>query len=189
LFLSILALVGARFFYLQIIKGSELKELREQNINAFEYIYPKRGRILSRDGVVLAEDRKIFSLATDLDQKPSEVSIEILSNLFPEKIKLEDLKEKVSNSLTYRRSEVILEKITQEDLAKYLVRGSDLRGFSVIEGYEREYNDHPSIFHVLGHMGYINSTDVRYFSPRIDNYDAKLWRKSWKIRHRTSLRK
>ena len=177
LFLSILALVGARFFYLQIIKGSELKELREQNINAFEYIYPKRGRILSRDGVVLAEDRKIFSLATDLDQKPSEVSIEILSNLFPEKIKLEDLKEKVSNSLTYRRSEVILEKITQEDLAKYLVRGSDLRGFSVIEGYEREYNDHPSIFHVLGHMGYINSTDVRYFSPRIDNYDAKLWRK------------
>ena len=26
-------------------------------------------------------------------------------------------------------------------------------------------------------MGYINSTDVRYFSPRIDNYDAKLWRK------------
>ena len=88
LFLSILALVGTRFFYLQIIKGSELKELREQNINAFEYIYPKRGRILSRDGVVLAEDRKIFSLATDLDQKPSEVSIEILSNLFPKKIKL-----------------------------------------------------------------------------------------------------
>ena len=177
LFLSILALVVTRFFYLQIIKGSELRELREQNINAFEYIYPKRGRILSRDGVVLAEDRKIFSLATDIEQKPSEASIEILSNLFPEKINLEDLKEKVSNSLTYRRSEVILEKITQEDLAKYLVRGSDLRGFSVIEGYEREYNDHPSIFHVLGHMGYINSTDVRYFSPRIDNYDAKLWRK------------
>ena len=107
LFLSILALVVTRFFYLQIIKGSELRELREQNINAFEYIYPKRGRILSRDGVVLAEDRKIFSLATDIEQKPSEVSIEILSNLFPEKINLEDLKEKVSNSLTYRRSEVI----------------------------------------------------------------------------------
>ncbi len=68
-----------RFFYLQIIQGKDLKELREQNINAFEYIYPKRGRILSRDGVVLAEDRKIFSLVIDIEQKPSEESIKILS--------------------------------------------------------------------------------------------------------------
>ena len=177
LFLAILVLVLGRFFYLQIIQGENLKELREQNINAFEYIYPKRGRILSRDGVVLAEDRKIFSLAIDIEQKPDEESIKVLSELFPEKINLIDLKEKVSNSIRYRRSEIILEKIAQEDLAKYLVRGSDLRGFSVIEGYEREYNAHPSIFHVLGHMGYINSTDTKYFSPRIENYDAKLWRK------------
>ena len=67
----ILLLVTARFFYLQIIQGGELKELREQNINAFEYIYPKRGRILSRDGVVLAEDRKVFSLACLLYTSPS----------------------------------------------------------------------------------------------------------------------
>ena len=110
LFLSILVLVLGRFFYLQIIQGEDLKELREQNINAFEYIYPKRGRILSRDGVVLAEDRKIFSLAIDIEQKPSEESIKILSELFPEKINLIDLKEKVSNSLRYRRSEIILEE-------------------------------------------------------------------------------
>lgn len=177
IFLSILILVLGRFFYLQIVQGNDLRELREQNINAFEYIYPKRGRILSRDGVVLAEDRKIFSLAVDIEQKPSESSITALSNLFPETINLNDLKEKVANSIRYRKPEVILEKISQEDLAKYLVRGSELRGFSIIEGYEREYNDHPSIFHVLGHMGYLNNTDIKYFSPRIDNYDSKLWRK------------
>jgi penicillin-binding protein 2 len=177
IFLSILILVLGRFFYLQIVQGNDLRELREQNINAFEYIYPKRGRILSRDGVVLAEDRKIFSLAVDIEQKPSESSITALSNLFPETINLNDLKEKVANSIRYRKPEVILEKISQEDLAKYLVRGSELRGFSIIEGYEREYNDHPSIFHVLGHMGYLNNTDIKYFSPKINNYDSKLWRK------------
>ena len=177
IFLSILILVLGRFFYLQIVQGNDLRELREQNINAFEYIYPKRGRILSRDGVVLAEDRKIFSLAVDIEQKPSESSITALSNLFPETINLNDLKEKVANSIRYRKPEVILEKISQEDLAKYLVRGSELRGFSIIEGYEREYNDHPSIFHVLGHMGYLNNTDIKYFSPKIDNYDSKLWGK------------
>ena len=176
-FLIILFLVLGRFFYLQIIQGNELKALREQNINAFEYIYPKRGRILSRDGVVLAEDRKIFSLAVDIEQKPSEESIEILSTIFSDQIQLNDLKDLVSNSLRYRKSEIVIDKISQQDLAKYLVRGSDLRGFSVIEGYEREYNNHPSIFHVLGHMGYINNTDINYFSPKIDEYDSRLWRK------------
>ncbi len=176
-FVFILALVISRFFYLQIIQGSELKELREQNINAFEYIYPKRGRILSRDGVVLAEDRKVFSLAVDIEQKPSEQSIKKLADLFSEKIKADDLRKKVGNSIKSRRSEIVIKKLSQEDLAKYLVSGSDITGFSVIEGYERQYNSHPSIFHVLGHMGYINNSDVEYFSPRISDYNQKLWSK------------
>ncbi len=176
-FILILALVTARFFYLQIIQGNELKELRERNINTFEYIYPKRGRILSKDGIVLAEDRKVFSLAIDIEQKPSEQSINKLADLYPDKIKVENLRLKVRNSIKFRRPEIIIERLTQEDLAKYLVGGSDITGFSVIEGYEREYNSHPSIFHVLGHMGYINDSDVQYFSPRINEYNAKIWSK------------
>ena len=176
-FILILLLVTARFFYLQIIQGGELKELREQNINAFEYIYPKRGRILSRDGVVLAEDRKVFSLAVDIEQKPNEQSIIKLADLLPEKIKADDLRLRVANSIKTRKSEIVIENLSQEDLAKYLVSGSDIIGFSVIEGYERQYNSHPSIFHVLGHMGYINNSDVKYFSPKINEYNEKLWSK------------
>ena len=177
LFVLILTLVIARFFYLQIVKGNELKELRERNINAFEYIYPKRGRILSEDGIVLAEDRKVFSLAVDIEQKPSEQSINKLANLFPDKIKAENLKLKVGNSIKFRRPETIIERLTEKDLAKYLVGGTDITGFSVVEGYERQYNSHPSIFHVLGHMGYINNSDVQYFLPRISEYNSKIWKK------------
>ena len=177
LFVLILTLVTARFFYLQIVKGNELKELRERNINAFEYIYPKRGRILSEDGIVLAEDRKVFSLVVDIEQKPSEQSIKKLANLFPDKIEVENLKLKVGNSIKFRRPETIIERLTQKDLAKYLVGGTDITGFSVVEGYERQYNSHPSIFHVLGHMGYINNSDVQYFLPRISEYNSKIWKK------------
>ena len=176
-FILILLLVTARFFYLQIIQGGELKELREQNINAFEYIYPKRGRILSRDGVVLAEDRKVFSLAVDIEQKPNEQSITKLADLLPEKIEADDLRLRVANSIKARKSEIVIENLSQKDLAKYLVSGSDIIGFSVVEGYERQYNSHPSIFHVLGHMGYINNSDVKYFSPKINEYNEKLWSK------------
>ena len=62
-------------------------------------------------------------------------------------------------------------------MAKFLVRGEDLTGFSIVEDYERQYDSHPSFFHVLGHMGYLNQSDVDYFSPKIDNYNSKLWRK------------
>ena len=177
LFILILAVSTGRFFYLQIIKGGELRDLREQNINDFEYIYPKRGRILSKDGIVLAEDRKIYSIAIDLEQKPSERSIQIFANIFSNKIDFESVKSKVEQSLRFRRSEIVLTKIGQEDLAKFLVRGKDLIGFSIIEDYERQYDLHPSFFHVLGHMGYLNQSDVDYFSPKIDNYNSKLWRK------------
>ena len=177
LFILILAVSTGRFFYLQIIKGGELRDLREQNINDFEYIYPKRGRILSKDGIVLAEDRKIYSIAIDLEQKPSERSIQIFANIFSNKIDFESVKSKVEQSLKFRRSEIVLTKIGQEDLAKFLVRGKDLIGFSIIEDYERQYDLHPSFFHVLGHMGYLNQSDVDYFSPKIDNYNSKLWRK------------
>ena len=177
LFILILAVSTGRFFYLQIIKGGELRDLREQNINDFEYIYPKRGRILSKDGIVLAEDRKIYSIAIDLEQKPSERSIQIFANTFSNKIDFESVKSKVEQSLRFRRSEIVLTKIGQEDLAKFLVRGKDLIGFSIIEDYERQYDSHPSFFHVLGHMGYLNQSDTDYFSPKIDNYNSKLWRK------------
>jgi len=177
LFILILSISTGRFFYLQIIKGEELRDLREQNINDFEYIYPKRGRILSKDGIVLAEDRKIYSIAIDLEQKPSERSIQIFANTFSNKIDFESVKSKVEQSLRFRRSEIVLTKIGQEDLAKFLVRGKDLIGFSIIEDYERQYDSHPSFFHVLGHMGYLNQSDTDYFSPKIDNYNSKLWRK------------
>ena len=154
-----------------------MRELREQNINTFEYIYPKRGRIISKDNVVLAEDRKIFSLAVDLEQKPSEEALILLTKLFPKRLVLDELRNKVSESLRYRKSQIILEKIEQADLAKILVRSREIRGFSIIEGYEREYNSHPSIFHVLGHMGYINEPDINYFTSKIENFNPKLWRK------------
>lgn len=177
LFISLLFIALTRFFYLQIIEGNNLRELREQNINTFEYIYPKRGRILSSDNVVLAEDRKIFSLAVDLEQKPSEEALILLTKLFPKRLDLDELRNKVSESLRYRKSQIILEKIQQADLAKILVRSREIRGFSIIEGYEREYNSHPSIFHVLGHMGYINEPDISYFTPKIENFNPKLWQK------------
>ncbi|MDA0899816.1 MAG: penicillin-binding transpeptidase domain-containing protein [Proteobacteria bacterium] len=169
-------LIG-RFFYLQIIKGPELRDQREQNINASELIYPKRGRIISKDGTVLAEDIKTFSIVVDLEQKPDYESMYLLSEIFSEDLLFDDIEKKVLSSLRFSFQETLLTNLSQEDLSKFLVRSSDLSGFSIKEDYKRNYDYHPSIFHILGHLGFINELDSKYFSERIPDYDENIWQK------------
>ena len=177
IFFGLLALLIARFFFLQVIKGPELKEQRELNINASESIYPKRGRIVSRDGYILAEDIKTFSIVVDLEQKPDINAISLIADIFNKDISVEEVQIKVLNSLKSSTQETILSDLSQEDLAKFLVRSSELTGFSINENYKRNYNSHPSIFHILGHLGFINDSDTKYFSQRIIGYDDSLWQK------------
>ena len=177
IFFALLALLVARFFFLQVVKGAELKEQRELNINASESIYPKRGRIISRDGYILAEDIKTFSIVVDLEQKPDINAINLIADIFNKDLSADEVEVKVLNSLKFSTQETILSDLSQEDLAKFLVRSSELSGFSINESYKRSYDSHPSIFHILGHLGFINDSDREYFSQRIINYDANLWQK------------
>ena len=177
IFFALLALLVARFFFLQVVKGTELKEQRERNINASESIYPKRGRIVSRDGFILAEDIKTFSIVVDLEQKPDSNAISLLADIFNKDLSADEVEVKVLNSLKFSTQETILSDLAQEDLAKFLVRSSELSGFSINESYKRNYDPHPSIFHILGHLGFINDLDAEYFSQRIMGYDENLWQK------------
>ena len=177
IFFALLALLVARFFFLQVVKGAELKEQRELNINASESIYPKRGRIVSRDGYILAEDIKTFSIVVDLEQKPDTNAISLLADIFNKDLSADEVEVKVLNSLKFSTQETILSDLSQEDLAKFLVRSSELSGFSINETYKRNYDPHPSIFHILGHLGFINDSDTEYFSQRIMGYDENLWKK------------
>ena len=177
IFFGLVVLLIGRFFYLQIIKGPELRDQREQNINASELIYPKRGRIISKDGTVLAEDIKTFSIVVDLEQKPDYESMYLLSEIFSEDLLFDDIEKKVLSSLRFSFQETLLTNLSQEDLSKFLVRSSDLSGFSIKEDYKRNYDYHPSIFHILGHLGFINELDSKYFSERIPDYDENIWQK------------
>ena len=177
IFSILLLLLIGRFFQLQIIKGPEYKDLREQNINASESIYPKRGRILSKDGFVLAEDEKVFSIHVDLEQKPNEESVALLSSIYQDVLSVDKVENSVALSIRTNKPETILDSLTQEELSKFLVRSSELRGFSVQESYTRKYNAHPSIFHVLGHLGFVNDADAEYFSEKIPQYEANIWNK------------
>ncbi|MCC6309308.1 MAG: penicillin-binding protein, partial [Trueperaceae bacterium] len=60
--LTVLALYTARLMYLQLVMVEEYTERSVQNATQQRHIVPLRGRILARDGTVLADDRVAYDL-------------------------------------------------------------------------------------------------------------------------------
>ena len=52
-----------RFWYLQVLKGSEYTNLAQTNRTRHVQLYPMRGIITDRTGIILAENRPSFCLA------------------------------------------------------------------------------------------------------------------------------
>jgi penicillin-binding protein 2 len=62
LLLSVMVLFTGRLMYLQIALAEELRQRSEQNVTQQRQISPLRGRILARDGTVLADNRVAYDL-------------------------------------------------------------------------------------------------------------------------------
>ena len=59
----IFSLTGVRLFWIQIINGSYYKKLSEENRIKLIANPPIRGRLLDRNGVVLANNKLVYSLS------------------------------------------------------------------------------------------------------------------------------
>src|SRR5690606_40292805 len=59
---TVLALFTARLMVLQLVKTDEFAARSQQNATEQQRIIPLRGRILARDGTVLADDRVAYDL-------------------------------------------------------------------------------------------------------------------------------
>ncbi|MBL9123602.1 MAG: hypothetical protein JNG90_08200, partial [Planctomycetaceae bacterium] len=62
---AVLVVILARLGWLQLSEGPEFRRLAAQPIERHRRLDGVRGRILTRDGVVLAEDRPVLSVAVD----------------------------------------------------------------------------------------------------------------------------
>lgn len=59
---TVLAIFTVRLMYLQIVKAEELSRLSDENVRIDARVSPLRGRILARDGTVLADNRIAYDL-------------------------------------------------------------------------------------------------------------------------------
>lgn len=150
-----------RLFYLQVTKGSYYNELSKYRSLRIIDIEPIRGRILDRNGVVLAENIPSFDLILipeDIRDKVEEYKkISKIIGITPEKIE-----EIIENTNLPSYQEVLIKKgLTDEERIKIEEIQGEIPGFSIKISTKRFYpfGDIGECF--LGYIGPVTEEDLK----------------------------
>ncbi len=156
------AILFVRLFYLQVIKGKELKRLSENNCIRLQTTDPTRGLIYDRNGTLLVDNRPSFDLSIILkDAKPLKSTVEHLSQyIHIPASKLMTIINRNKSRFSYKP--IILKKdIGRDMLAMVEVRKFDLPGVVVNVRPRRHYIFKNSAAHLIGYLSKISSKELR----------------------------
>ncbi|MEG3753329.1 penicillin-binding protein 2 [Psychromonas arctica] len=163
-FLGILFAVGVLFtnlYYLQINSFDTYKTRSNANRISVQTVPPNRGLIYDRNGVILAENRPVYSLQV-IANKANDLKNDIkrLTKLLS---LTDDEIEKFNKSNRYSRSFkaiTIRDQLTPEEVALFTVNQHLFRGFSIQASLKRYYPFGNAFTHVLGYIAKINNRDL-----------------------------
>ncbi|WP_298941818.1 penicillin-binding protein 2 [uncultured Psychromonas sp.] len=169
-FLGILFAVGilvTNLYYLQINSFDTYKTRSNANRISVQTVPPNRGLIYDRNGVILAENRPVYSLQVIPNKtKHLESDIERLASLLSlSEDELSDFKSKNRYSRSFKAI-TIRDQLTPEEVAKFTVNQHLYRGFSIQANLKRFYPFGNAFTHVLGYIAKINSRDLEKIEER-----------------------
>lgn len=175
--LSVLAVVAvalftalfSRLWFLQVMASPEYAEQAETNRTRVIVVEGPRGRILDRNGRVLADNREslvvtIDEAALDRSRRREEVLAELVAELnrAGTDITVDDIERRIQR---WRgdpfRPIVVAEDVNPDLWVTIGERTAVLPGVGVEWQYEREYPYGELAAHVLGYVGEINETEYR----------------------------
>lgn len=153
---------------LQIKESKEYLKKSENLMNKTYNVKPKRGEIYDRNGEILAQNKQnYFSLyitPKGIDKSELENELKEISSIL--KTPYEDLKKKIDNIKdinTYYQEIMLFQFLTQQQLFSVLERADRLKGLSFKTNTIREYPKNKLFSHIVGFIGKIQESEVRYF--------------------------
>jgi penicillin-binding protein 2 len=149
--LFLFVILGARLFYLQIIKGDYYKGLSSQNHIRVVTKPAPRGLISDRNGVVLADNRPSFIVTAVPSEFDSSNTIQVASLLnIPEETLSEILRE--ASSVPHRPV-VLRESMSVEDVSSIAENLYRIPGVLIDVAPLRRYHRAEDFCHVIGYVG------------------------------------
>lgn len=167
------ALLGARAFHLQVVKHDELSTQAEANRIAVLPVVPNRGRIVDRNGVVLATNFSAYTLEiTPAQAAPLERTIDALAQVVAitpsDRRRFKRLLEEGKSF----ESVPIRTKLSDEEVARFTVQRFRFPGVELKARLFRNYPLGETGAHLIGYIGRINPAEKRAMEDWLDEVQA-----------------
>ncbi|MBP5344526.1 MAG: penicillin-binding protein 2 [Alphaproteobacteria bacterium] len=160
MFFAVSLVLLGRLFYLQILQGDRFLSLAERNRTAVRFVMPERGHIFDRNGVILADNKKIFQAVLIKEQTPDyKKSIENFAKIIP--LEEEEI-ESILNEAKYKRAFKpiqIKDNLTKEQIYQIHLNAPSLLGIQVEESLIRSYPQKDMVTHLVGYVSLLNEKD------------------------------
>jgi len=186
----IFTLTGARLFWIQIINGSYYKKLSEENRIKLIANPPIRGRLLDRHGVVLADNKLIYSLSiqprllTNTEWIDLRKSLSDLLNVSTNQLEIAFNRSNLDNP--YKK--VLLTNLSEEQVIRFKEQEINLYGAQIDIGLVRNYPYKSLAAHALGYTQLITQNEFYKLSEKGYKLSDRIGRKGIEAAFESELR-
>ncbi|MFM7622406.1 MAG: penicillin-binding transpeptidase domain-containing protein, partial [Alphaproteobacteria bacterium] len=160
--LGLFGVLYGQLYRLQSNESMKYREIAEENRVNVQLISPLRGRILDRNGKMLAQNEQQYRLMLLPENiKNLEETIDLLSQNFPI-----STKEKKTLLRQARRNPkfvplVFKKKVSWQDVSKAEFLTAEISGLMTEEGMFRTYPYGPILAHILGYVSPVSEAEIK----------------------------
>jgi penicillin-binding protein 2 len=151
--LALLGVLGSRMYYLQVVEANKYRMMADDNRINLRLLAPPRGRILDRDGTVLADNQLNYRVVLVAEQTGSiPATLDTLSEIVPIS---EAERRRVMREVARKRKflpTTVKENLSWEDVSRIAVNAPDLPGVMIDVGSTRLYPQGERMAHLIGYV-------------------------------------
>jgi penicillin-binding protein 2 len=158
---GLFSILAARMYYLQVIESEKYKVLADENRISLRLLAPPRGRVLARDGEVLAVNQLNYRVVVTPEQTGSvPATLDVISNILN---LTEGERRRILREVARKRRFLpitIRDNLSWEEVARIAVNAQDLPGVSIDSGSSRYYPYGPELAHLVGYVAPPSEADL-----------------------------
>jgi penicillin-binding protein 2 len=162
----LLFILLSKIFYLQIIQYDRFNALSKSNSIKVIPIPPKRGLILDRNNVILADNKLVHSLEID---RASFSGLAEIKDRLKNKLNIEIDTFDITNkriSYLYENTVPIAFSLTNKQIASFVAHQYLFPELTLKQRFIRDYPNGKSSAHIIGYINRINEKDIDFIKKQ-----------------------
>ncbi|WP_339915656.1 penicillin-binding protein 2 [uncultured Brevundimonas sp.] len=179
--LGVVALIG-RLAQLQVVQAQQYATMASNNQFNFRLVPPPRGRILDRNGTVIAGNRPSFRVLVVRDEtKDLDDTLDLLGQLLPDTLERRRSIIREVNAAPRFSPVPVKSDLSWEEFARVNLYANELPGVMADMNEARYYPFGGSFAHVVGYVAKVSDRDIKAIRDRGEDPPQLLYNPGFRI--------